>query len=1133
MNPFTLSSATQVLRRGFRTISLVTLLLSLALAAGPVQAQRTRTVLFDVSIKQASLKTIIQMINRKASYDFIYSDSDISGVARQDLQMKDATVEQVLTQCLHGTGLIFEISGKTIVIHRDPKLPTPPKAEKITIEGVVQDKEGHPLPGVTVIVKGTQLGTASGPNGEFYIECPPSQHITLAFSFIGMKSREIAYTGQKFVKVVLEEDLNEVQEVVVTGMFQRKKEGYTGSATTIKGEDLKKFSKTDIARTLSAIDPGFRIAENLEMGSNPNRLPDLRMRGQATLPTGSATTSTDAVMLKGDYATYPNQPLLILDGFEITLQTMNDLDPDRVASITILKDAAATAIYGSKAANGVIVIETKAPEPGKMRVTYAGEIRVDMPDLSDYNLLNAAEKLEVERLAGYYDEEKDIEALQIYNHYLAEVKRGVNTYWLSQPLRTGVSHRHAVTLEGGDRALRYKLYAGMNNTAGVMKGSNRHTQTATLDLIYRINRFQLKNSVTVDNATGNESPYGSFREYTELNPYWRSTGENGEILKKITPPITSYSGVFESVYNPLYNATFHTLDRTTDFSIRNLFQLEYRPVDALRLVGDLSIQKNNGENQVFRPAQHTAFDGISDPERRGDFQQTQSKGFTYKVDLTASYNNVFRGRHLVSLNARMTVEESQYNSYGALVTGFPNDKMDNVLFGKKYDEKMSGSESTNRAVGWVGSFNYSYDNRYSVDFNIRADGSSQFGSDNRFAPFWSAGVKWNIREEKFMQRAEFLSDLILRASYGTTGTQGFAPYQAQQLYTYGLLLKPYLASDATGAGLVGLGNPDLKWQQTSQTNFALEAGFLKGRITTRIEYFRKTTKNALTDISLAPSVGFATISENLGTIRNQGWEMMLSFIPYRNEARAAQWVVSLNGSHNTDKLVKISQALRHMNEQNAGQLTDVPLPRYEEGQSLNRIWVVRSLGIDPANGQEIFVKRTTGKLTGVWSADDLIPYGNTEPFMEGNINCMFVYRGWGLTMSFNYRFGGQAYNATLIQKVENANLLFNADRRVLESRWKAPGDRANYKALTNAKNGSETKASSRFVMDENVLRFSSLTLTYRMDATNTKFLKKAPISSMTFNLGTADLFYLSTVKQERGLDYPFARQVSLSVNIAF
>ena len=293
----------------------------------------------------------------------------------------------------------------------------------------------------------------------------------------------------------------------------------------MKGDDLKKFSKTNIAKALSAIDPGFRIAENIAAGSDPNRLPDLRMRGQATLPTG-ATVSTDAVMLKGDYATYPNQPLLILDGFEISLQTMNDLDPDRVSSITILKDAAATAIYGSKAANGVIVIETKAPEAGVLRVAYGGEIRIEVPDLSDYNLLNAREKLEVEKLAGYYDEEKDLAPLEIYQYYMREVKRGVDTYWLSKPLHTGVSQRHTVTLEGGDQALRYKLYVGMNNTIGVMKGSNRNTQTATLDLIYRVKNFRLKNSVTVDNATGNNSPYGSFREYTELNPYWREVDEN-------------------------------------------------------------------------------------------------------------------------------------------------------------------------------------------------------------------------------------------------------------------------------------------------------------------------------------------------------------------------------------------------------------------------------------------------------------------------------------------------------------------------------------------------------------------------------------------------------------------------------
>ena len=947
-----------------------------------------------------------------------------------------------------------------------------------------------------------------------------------------MKPLELVYTNQEFLSVVLKEEVTQMDEVVVTGMFERQKEGYTGSATVVKGDDLKKFSKTNIAKALSAIDPGFRIAENIAAGSDPNRLPDLRMRGQATLPSG-ATVSTDAVMLKGDYATYPNQPLLILDGFEISLQTMNDLDPDRVSSITILKDAAATAIYGSKAANGVIVIETKAPEAGVLRVAYGGEIRIEVPDLSDYNLLNAREKLEVEKLAGYYDEEKDLAPLEIYQYYMREVKRGVDTYWLSKPLHTGVSQRHTVTLEGGDQALRYKLYVGMNNTIGVMKGSNRNTQTATLDLIYRVKNFRLKNSVTVDNATGNNSPYGSFREYTELNPYWREVDENGVVLKKITPPVTSYSGVFKSVYNPMYNATLHSLDKKTEFRVRNLFQLEYRPIDELRLVGDVAIQKSTGETQVFRPAQHTAFDGITDPELRGDFNQTESKGFSYEVALTASYNKIFSSVHFLSLNARMTLSDAQNSYYGALVTGFPNDKMDNILFGKKYSEKMTGSENTSRAIGWVGSFNYSYDNRYSIDFNIRADGSSQFGSDNRFAPFWSVGAKWNVVNEDFMKNTDWLSELTLRVSHGTTGTQGFAPYQAQQLYTYSTLLKPYLASDATGATLVGLGNPDLKWQQTAQSNFALEAGFLKGRITARLEYFFKTTKNALTDISLAPSVGFGTISENLGTIENRGLEWMVSFIPYRDNERAAYWVVNVNGSHNTDKLVKISQALRHVNELNDSNLKDVPLPRYEEGESMNRIWAVRSLGIDPANGQEVFVKRTTGQVTGVWSASDQIPCGNTEPFMEGNINSSFSYKGWGLNLSFNYKFGGQTYNLTLIQKVENADLLNNADRRVMKSRWQQPGDKASFKALTNAINGTETKASSRFVMDENVLRFGSLTLTYRMDETNTSFIKKSIFSSITMNLGMEDLFYWSTVKQERGLDYPFARQFSFSLNVAF
>ncbi|MEG0797013.1 MAG: TonB-dependent receptor plug domain-containing protein, partial [Odoribacter sp.] len=376
----------------------------------------------------------------------------------------------------------------------------------------------------------------------------------------------------------------------------------------------------------------------------------------ATLPPGGTTGDLQTVSLQGEYATYPNQPLLIMDGFEIGVQTMMDLDPDRVESITLLKDASATAIYGAKAANGVIVIETKVPEVGRLRVSYGGNVRVETPDLSDYNLMNASEKLTVEKMAGFYPEDRELSYLQEYQGYLREVKRGVNTYWLSQPLRTAVQHRHALTFEGGDRALRYKLYVGINNSAGVMKGSKRNTQTGTLDLSYRFDKFLLKNSVTMDNAVGDNSPYGSFREYTLLNPYLRPFDENGNI-QKIMQVRDIPNQKTELISNPMYNTTFNSKNRNTNFSIRNLFKLEYNPLETIKLQADISLSKGVGKVETFRPAQHTFFDKMTDPTLKGDFRRVQSENFTYSIDLTGGYNNVFSSVHYLTLNARMTLQE--------------------------------------------------------------------------------------------------------------------------------------------------------------------------------------------------------------------------------------------------------------------------------------------------------------------------------------------------------------------------------------------------------------------------------------------------------------------------------------------
>ncbi|WP_434802132.1 SusC/RagA family TonB-linked outer membrane protein [Gabonibacter chumensis] len=1096
-------------------------------------------VRLSMEMKNTTLKAVFKEITRQTGYEFVYSNNEIERVGKVDVVSKDRKVEEVLADCLKGTELWYKIEDKIVII--SPKLQKQEKKsiKSKVVKGRVADQKGLSLPGVTVVIKGTHLGQATDSSGFFSLLIPDTTRAELVFSFVGMEMRVIPFedipkTGEWVVK--MKENRENLSEVVVTGMFNRRKEGFTGSAVTVKGEELKKISTTNIAKALAAIDPSFRIMEDIENGSNPNRLPDLRMRGQATLPGGNAGASANMVTLQGEYATYPNQPLLIMDGFEIDLQTMVDLDPDRVESITLLKDAAATAIYGSKAANGVIVIETKIPKEGRLWVTYGGNVRIETPDLSDYHLMNAAEKLEAERLAGFYKDNGSTDnfALVLYQEKMREVKRGVNTYWLDKPLRTAIQHRHSLTLEGGDRTLRYKLYVGVNYTPGVMKGSKRNTMTGTLDLQYRFQKIVLKNSITVNNSLGDESPWGDFSEYAKLNPYLRPYGENGEILKRLdrfdglvrgTTAILDYA-------NPMYNTTFRTKNRTTSFGVRNLFKIEYNPLESVRLEGSFSLSKNNGKTDVFRPAQHTAFIGVADPEQRGDFRRTQREDFSYALDITGSYNKLLGMVHYLTGNVRMSVQETRSSNYGAYVTGFPNDNMDDILFGKKYNEKMTGMENTSRLIGWVATLGYSYDYRYSVDFNIRADGSSQFGKDNRFAPFWSAGMRWDVKKEHFMSGFRFISDFVLRGSYGVTGTQGFAPYQSRELYTYGGLLKPYLASDGTGAELVAMPNERLKWQQTDTWNVALELGLLDGRITARVEYFRKLTKNSLTDITIAPSLGFASYPENMGSIENKGVELNISFIPYRDVEKAAYWIISLNGSHNKDKLKKISEALRNVNSVNADKLDASPLPHYEEGESINRIWVVKSLGIDPATGEEIFFRRN-GNTTGIWDPVDLLAFGNTEPKWQGNINSSFTYKGFGVNMSFAYKFGGQMYNQTLVDKVENADLMFNADKRVLDLRWQKWGDRVRYKKISSDEKGAQTKASSRFVMDENTLQMTSLSFSYRMDKNNAKYIERWGMSSVNLTFNMEDLFYLSSIKQERGLKYPFARQFSFALNIAF
>lgn len=330
----------------------------------------------NLELEKVTLKTLLDKIQEQTQLNFMMNREQAELVGLVSINVKGETVENVLKQVLGNTKLTYVFMDGIIVI-KERKVVSEEKSEKMTIRGQVVDDRKQPLPGVTVVVKGTSVGTATDTAGCFTLTMPVMKDLVLVFSFIGMETQEIKYTGQKEIKITLMPDMTEMEEVVVTGIFERKAESFTGSTSTYKTEDLKMIGSQNVLQSLKTLDPSFHITPNNEFGSDPNRLPDIDIRGKSSV-----------VNLKEEYSVDPNQPLFILDGFEVSLQTIVDLNMERVASVTILKDAASTAIYGSKAANGVVVIETKRPQAGQLRLSYNGDFSVSIPDLSDYNMMN-------------------------------------------------------------------------------------------------------------------------------------------------------------------------------------------------------------------------------------------------------------------------------------------------------------------------------------------------------------------------------------------------------------------------------------------------------------------------------------------------------------------------------------------------------------------------------------------------------------------------------------------------------------------------------------------------------------------------------------------------------------------------
>ncbi len=1084
-----------------------------------INALRADTIVekveLNISVKNASVLQVFAQIKQQTSFNFVYNDRDFSQIGLKTMDLKKADIVAVLDKCIEGTDLVYEFMGNVVIFKRRAEVVRDSVKEG-KIVGVVKDERGFPLPGVTIQIKDMKLGTATDKDGRYAFRFVLGKQIVLEYSFIGMETVEIRYTGQDTINVVMKESEVALEDVVVTGYANLSRQSYTGNVKTMTAAELKKISQVNVLKSIQVLDPSFRIAVNNEMGSNPNVMPKISIRGDS----GIGLTELDEVNVsKTALQNNPNLPTFILDGFEVSVNKVYDMDINRIESITLLKDAAATAIYGSRAANGVVVITTVTPKDGQILINYGYNLNVQVPDLRDYNLMNAKEKVEAEKEAGLFDQEYYQQAY--YHAKLRLIERGNNTDWLALPLRNTASSKHYLRMEGGTNGFRYGIDVNYQGNNGVMKGSERKTFGLGLELQYNIGKLLFKNSATYTGVNSEESPFGSFSKYTTMNPYYSYLDEDGtvaEVIKTATPNGTTS--------NPLYDAYLGSFDKTKSKEFIDNFSVQYYLTNKIHFKGSLALTYTTGSSNAY-----------TSPEA-GQYHNKPYKGEMTVGNTTATvidgsvfgYYNDMIGYHNINLFAGINVKESSDESHSVYVRDIPAGGFANPQFAREFPNAPTTFQQKTRLFGTIVSLNYTYRNIYLLDATWRMDGNSSFGSETRFAPFWSMGLGLNIHNYAFMKGVNWLSELKIRGSYGVTGKANFPANTARTLYT---INSKSVYPTGLGGNITAMGNKNLKWEKTKITDLGTTINILDGLLVFTGTYYFRRTVDLIADMYIPSSSGFLSYKDNIGEITNNGYEISL-----RVKALAksdAQLYFTANVASNKNKIKKISESLKSYNQKieekyqdNAHKTeTKKPLLKYVEGASTTSVYAMRSLGINPQTGDEIF-RYKDGSYGTEWLASENVAIGNTEPKMNGTLSSNLLLYGVTLDVYFTYTYGGQQYNQTLQTKIENADIENNVDKRVFTDRWKKQGDIAGFKSLKQY--NVPTNPTSRFVQDDNTLTLQSVSVGYELPS---DILKKIRFSRVKLAFNMNDVFRVSSIKQERGLSYPFARSYSFSVNVGF
>lgn len=1043
----------------------------------------------SLKLNNVTVKKAMETLKEENGYSFVFASGDVDTQKNIHVNVQDGTIDQVVKQILQDQQVSYEIKNKNIIVQKDNSSKQSTDKKKIT--GIVTDNDGLPVIGANIVEKGTTNGIITDIDGYFQLETAPNA--VLQVSYIGYVPQTVSVSKQSNITIKLLEDFQNIDEVVVVGYGSVKKSDLTGSISAISAKDFNKGISRSPDQLLAGKVPGLMVNRS---SGDPNSSVTMQLRGPSSLTASTA-------------------PFYVIDG--IPGASINLISPDDIESMSVLKDASATAIYGSRAANGVIMVTTRKGRTGKPQVSYSGYAAIESVS-GRVNVLNA-------------DEHRAF--LAAHDMTIAASDDGYSTDWQKELLRgAGFSHNHNLSLVGGSENTRYNASVNYLSNQGIVKNSDyeRLVTRIGVDQDALNNRLHINLSVSGSFIGSDHVNYGIFNYAARWLPE--------SPVKSDDPAYQQYDGYFQVPGRMTYYNPVAILNQQDDHRSRNILQgigkIGLDIIDGLQFNMLTSIQTEIYDRAYYRKTTDISVLGIGEATR--EFLKSTDK----LLETTLNYSKTFAQKHDLKLMAGYSYQKTisddgirgTNNYFTSDATGADNLAVGNGDKAIHFQNYPNKKESI--LVSFFGRINYGFDNRYLLTATLRRDGSSKFGANNKWAMFPSVSAAWKITGEKFMEDQTFFQDLKLRVGYGTSGNQGIDPYASLTLY--GPQSNQFIYNDEwiNSYGVVQNPNPDLKWESTSMTNLGIDYSILGGRVSGSLEFYNKETKDMLYKYNVpSPPYQYNQLLANGASMTNRGVEFMANVVAVDN--RDFSWISTFNIASNKNKIGSLASNIENLSitERYEGTMTlegwtAQTVSLVKPGLPIGTFYTFKYVGYDQ-DQQKTLYENAEGEIVTVdklKSPDDYKEVGKALPKVTFGWNNTFRYKRWDL----NFFLRGMA-----------GNKIFNASRADLSRLTQASTCNISHEAV---KDGimEAPQPSSRWLENGSFLKLDNLTLGYQFNVDKIKEISQLRLYVTGQNLFTITKYTgvdpeVSLSGLAPGIDnrnyYPKTRSFLLGVNISF